>query len=597
MLALILQRNNRASHGGRCVSAEWGGEERRGPPPPMAAFLTAASLALLCCVPAAPAGPTLTRYHHPLHAPRCSSLSVLTPTSTHPPSHRRNNLLPAQARRRQRQRAPAAPPAARGPRRPGLGRHLLARDGARHHVWRRRSAVLVGRGRGINRSQVEAAAARVGRRGAAGALLVGGRQHALHWRRRRRGLSLAPPAGWLLHGEGRAGQQAGRGRLVPGKHHGASLGVGSKSRHRAPPSCPRPLGRRGGGPSPSRRHAELTFAPAPRVITHNLPCKHYCAYSRLCSKEDGTRKLTQAVVRVPVTRPPDLCARSPPSVRLRLPFATPPALLQQERSLLCSGSLDGFIRLWDVRGLPQQYGKPASCLLAYRAHDRGVVAADVSRWCGLLFTAGLDHTVKVGAPCAPIHQGSWPSREPRPPSLPDHFSPQQTTPFTSASRPAAFTSMLHDAASGPALAETDPPSKPSAPPCPLRSPASSYSPQLGLTKGAPCPPPLCLSMSPASAAQVWSPLSDHYITTFQEHTAPLVSLSAMEGTPQVSLCAVRAFHTSPASHRIDTRTPCSGYPPSPAQLRRLPASLGVAQAPPSPLAGHHGGRGWRRVRL
>eukprot|EP00962_Isochrysis_galbana_P001884 scaffold488_cov104-Isochrysis_galbana.AAC.3 len=126
MLALILQRKNRASHGGRRVSAEWGGEERRGPPPPMAAFLTAASLALLCCVPAAPAGPTLTLYHHPLHAPRCSSLSVLIPTSTHPPSHRRNNLLPAQARRRQRQRTPATPPAARGPRRPGLGRHLLA---------------------------------------------------------------------------------------------------------------------------------------------------------------------------------------------------------------------------------------------------------------------------------------------------------------------------------------------------------------------------------------------------------------------------------------------------------------------------------------
>jgi len=62
---------------------------------------------------------------------------------------------------------------------------------------------------------------------------------------------------------------------------------------------------------------------------------------------------------------------------------------------VCQASLDGFVRLWEVGGLVGQYGKPPSCLLAYRAHERGVVGADVSRWCGLLFTVGLDHTVKV----------------------------------------------------------------------------------------------------------------------------------------------------------------------------------------------------------
>jgi WD40 repeat protein len=118
------------------------------------------------------------------------------------------------------------------------------------------------------------------------------------------------------------------------------------------------------------------------------------------SNAEGTRCAPARSLRPSLT-----LSLPPPAIR----YSThPPALFLQERSLLCSGSLDGFIRLWDVRGLTQQHGGPASCLLAYRAHDRGVVAADISRWCGLLFTAGLDHTVKVKsrAPCTPIPQSS-----------------------------------------------------------------------------------------------------------------------------------------------------------------------------------------------
>jgi hypothetical protein len=150
------------------------------------------------------------------------------------PPDRRNPLLPAQAGRRQRRRPSAPSPSARGSRRAHPGCNLLARDGAGHHVRRRRGAVLVGRSRSIGRSPVEAAAARVGRRGAAGALLVGWWQHTLYRRCRWRGLPLAPPTGEILHGQGRAGQQDGRSWIGRGKHHGAGARIGSESHHRGP---------------------------------------------------------------------------------------------------------------------------------------------------------------------------------------------------------------------------------------------------------------------------------------------------------------------------------------------------------------------------